>query len=189
MSCSRKSSVISNVAIAALVFAAVLVPAPTYATDGPTDSASVDETISSKAPLSPELSQGEDSEIVDQARLDEVGGDPRLSGYWTSERMSGAIPIETPRQPDDNTSALPRTPELSPLTTSEPVAEPAEATVAGMYALPKTTPVTNFSKTNGKVFFRNAADGQDYVCSGSALNSGSKRLVSCQLVRLSSKPQ
>lgn len=38
--------------------------------------------------------------------------------------------------------------------------------------------VTDFSKTNGKVFFRNAKSGKDYVCSGSAVNSGSKRLVS-----------
>ena len=37
--------------------------------------------------------------------------------------------------------------------------------------------VTNFSPTNGKVSFHNASNGKDYACSGSSVNSGSKRLV------------
>ena len=58
-------------------------------------------------------------------------------------------------------------------------APPAEAPAGTQApASAESSPVeAGDSPTNGKVFFRNQQDGRDYVCSGSAVNSASKRLV------------
>ena len=37
--------------------------------------------------------------------------------------------------------------------------------------------VTNFSHTNGKIFYTDASDGKNYVCSGAAINTPTKRTV------------
>ena len=109
--------------------------------------------------------------------LNASSGDPIVAAYWTPERMKSAIPADTPtstaevdRQIDELKQQVSAN---EPLTDgSSPVA--ATSTTITPQAAP---PVTNFSKTNGKVFFHNQTDGKDYVCSGSSINSDSKRLV------------
>lgn len=90
-----------------------------------------------------------------------------LEDYWTAERMAAAEPVP---------SAVGETgldDELAPLATGETrnLSEPYRP------ADPGTMDEAHFSYTNGKVFFHDPSDGLDYVCSGGAVNSGSKRMV------------
>ena len=104
-------------------------------------------------------------------------GDPIVTAYWTPERMKNAIPADT------LTSVAEINRQVDKLghqdLADDPVADGSAPVAASLSAIaPQTvTPVTNFSKTNGKVFYHNQTNGKDYVCSGSSINSGSKRLV------------
>lgn len=104
-------------------------------------------------------------------------GDPIVTAYWTPERMNSAIPADTPTS---TTEVNRQIDELEqPALADEPVTDGSSPVTAILNAITPqaVTPVTNFSKTNGKVFFRNQTDGKDYVCSGASVNSRSKRLV------------
>jgi len=86
--------------------------------------------------------------------------------YWTPERMKNATPADIIVS-DDNFQKLMRTQgdwfEEEPFT---PITL-AAGRISGKASAP-----------NGKVFYRNALTGVTYSCSGSAVNSISKRLVS-----------
>ncbi|WP_223847696.1 trypsin-like serine peptidase [Bifidobacterium callitrichos] len=115
--------------------------------------------------------------IESRAELNAKGGDPVVTAYWTPERLKNAIPADTPAsmaEVDKQVTELEQHASANdPLTIgSSPVA--ATSTTITPQAAP---PVTNFSKTNGKVFYHNQTNGKDYVCSGSSINSDSKRLV------------
>jgi V8-like Glu-specific endopeptidase len=114
-----------------------------------------------------------------------------VTEYWTAERMEKAIPADelegdgtgqefgalaSATSPDE--SPAPSDDSDSPKVIAEPV-PPAEAPAGTQApASAESSPVeAGDSPTNGKVFFRNQQDGRDYVCSGSAVNSASKRLV------------
>ena len=91
--------------------------------------------------------------------------------------MKSAIPTDTPTS---TTEVNRQIDELEqPALADEPVTDGSSPVTAILNAITPqaVTPVTNFSKTNGKVFFRNQTDGKDYVCSGASVNSRSKRLV------------
>lgn len=101
--------------------------------------------------------------------------DSRVGEYWTQDRMDAAVPLELAVPPSviDTPSGPADSPGGSP---GAVVVEPVPATASpGDPVRPEA--VTRFPRTVGKVFFRSAADGRNYVCSASALNSGSKRLV------------
>lgn len=104
-----------------------------------------------------------------------------VTGYWTAERMEGAIPADEPDgdHPGYVTGIEPSTPDSAPAADlSEAltvVAEPVPAVDAPEG--PRARPVQGYSPTAGKVFFRNQGDGRDYTCSGSAVDSPAKRLV------------
>lgn len=92
-------------------------------------------------------------------------GDPIVTAYWTPERMKSAIPADTPTS---TTEVNRQIDELEqPALADEPVTDGSSPVTAILNAITPqaVTPVTNFSKTNGKVFFRNQTDGKDYVCS------------------------
>lgn len=117
------------------------------------------------------------SSTASKVGLNASSGDPIVASYWTPERMKNAMPADTPtstaevdRQFDELKQQASANESLTD--GSSPVA--ATSTTITPQAAP---PVTNFSKTNGKVFYYNQADGKDYVCSGSSINSDSKRLV------------
>lgn len=125
-----------------------------------------------------------------RSQLARWGGDPRVASYWTTKRMRSAIPLDTPEPGPAVRSELERLradqASTAVRTVSRPVAAKGPAVtpravprVRGDAVTPQAAPppVTNFSRTNGKVYFRNATNGRNYVCSGSALNSTSKRLV------------
>jgi V8-like Glu-specific endopeptidase len=159
-----------RVIIASLIASVMVIAAPLPA-DAASPELPSDETMAVSAPI---YNPGGDSRQTDGDP--EVTGKAAVLGYWTDERMANAIPVDTP-EADDAVSV-----EIEKLrgdaiggSGPEVVSDPAAAAeVASTEAAP---PVTNFSHTNGKVFFRNADDGKPYVCSGAAVNSGSKRLV------------
>ncbi|MFJ3391601.1 trypsin-like serine peptidase [Leifsonia aquatica] len=164
-------SVLLVAALTFPVFAGIAAPAQAAPNDHPTIEVSGDTTSAVPA-LSPDVLRSTRSMPSSAEQLDETGGDPRVLDYWTPERIAGAVPVETPELAA--TEVSPRTLAAEePETSISEAALPTESS-AGVRAAP---PVTNFSKTNGKVFFRDASDGKTYMCSGAALNSGSLRLV------------
>ena len=177
MSGKTTKSTLSSLVLGALAFTALFTAPSAYA--DATDSPPSGETASVFAPLSPDVVSSKADRKYSPEEFDDIGGDPRVIEYWTPERMAEAIPVETPVGPDTQTVEPGEVEWSASQETHETVvAEPAEATDTHKYAMPKTTPVTNFTKTNGKVFYRNATNGLNYVYSGSSINSGSKRLVS-----------
>ena len=91
-----------------------------------------------------------------------MGGSPSVS--------QPAVPTPTAPATPNNAASL----AVEQATYRQQLRRKSIATTITPQAAP---PVTNFSKTNGKVFFHNQTDGKDYVCSGSSINSDSKRLV------------
>lgn len=95
--------------------------------------------------------------------------------YWTQERLENAVPMEpaTPHDKAPEDAPPPATQDTGPQVTIPPAPPTQEQ------ATPPDAPeqVSNFSRTNGRVFYHNAVTGLDYVCSASALNSDSKTLV------------
>lgn len=164
----------SALLVAAVVFPVLAgIAAPAQATPNDDSAIEISAESTSAAPvLSLDVLRSSRTIPSSPEGLDQIGGDPRVLDYWTPERIAAAIPVETPEL--DSTGANPRafTSEEPETSISEP-ALPAESSMGPRVA----PPVTNFSKTNGKVFFRDASDGRTYMCSGSALNSGSLRLV------------
>ncbi|WIG15945.1 trypsin-like serine peptidase [Kocuria rosea] len=167
-----------SAALAAVSFAfagtAVTVPVLADTDTGPREMSASIATTAVPAPTS--LDGGGNIETA-RGESDEVHGDPRVMAYWTPERLTSAVPVPMP--PSDAPEAEHRSAQPGSPAVSEPatiVSEPVS--VAGESTTPVIgEPGTNQSSTNGKIFFRNQSDGRDYVCSGSALSSGSKRLV------------
>ncbi|QDW62836.1 peptidase [Oerskovia sp. KBS0722] len=108
--------------------------------------------------------------------MSSVTADAAIAAYWTEERIESAIPLETPTlSASDQQQIVNQSTQDAKNARAEVVSTPSGPVVSLMGVQPAT--VTNWSHTNGKVLFRNASDGKNYICSGSALNSGSKRLV------------
>ncbi|MEU8663469.1 trypsin-like serine peptidase [Actinoplanes philippinensis] len=101
-----------------------------------------------------------------------------VGAYWTAERMARAIPADTPDVPVKSEKPAPvPTGPASSVAPAEPGKKPT--VIAGRDARPDAgAAAINASPTVGKVFFHNPGDGSDYVCSGSAVNSTSKNVVS-----------
>ncbi|MDI3329572.1 MAG: hypothetical protein QJR09_02405 [Micrococcus sp.] len=169
---------------AAALTAAVLTAssAPAYAhadrQAGPGPSWSASSTA--PAPVSSDLLDpaGGPGDDVPAVADDEASS---VADYWTAERMESAIPADEPGR-DHTEQGLGTLSSASPDQSGPPtvVAEPvpaADAPAADAPVSPQAYPVEDYSPTNGKVFFRNLSDGRDYVCSGSAINSATKRLV------------
>ena len=77
-------------------------------------------------------------------------GDPIVTAYWTPERMKSAIPTDTPTS---TTEVNRQIDELEqPALADEPVTDGSSPVTAILNAITPqaVTPVTNFSKTNGK---------------------------------------
>jgi hypothetical protein len=167
---------VSAVAVLAVALAGVAPPA--FAEDekdaGGEGTASWSTAV--PAPISADLS-GAASDPGGERGSEGAEGVSSVTEYWTAERMEQAIPADPPSSDsppgDASARSLPSVVEgTQPLSiTAEPV--PA----ADAPDRPVAEAITNLSHTNGKVFFRNQSDGLDYVCSGSAVASASKRLV------------
>ncbi|MCE7003175.1 hypothetical protein LWC34_10080 [Kibdelosporangium philippinense] len=144
------------VAISSLTLtASILVTTPAAA-----ESTSANEAIVSTAAVVWDESVGA------QRKVSAEDAERIVNDYWTPERLAAAIPIV----PTTGT-----TNEKAPAALAKEVT--ASTPVAPAAGGPSTQDAW-FSNTNGKIFFVDPRDNRGYACSGSALNSGSKRLVS-----------
>jgi V8-like Glu-specific endopeptidase len=177
---------------------------PAYAdADGQPDHDVSATSTAAPAPVSADL-PGHAPSDRGRAPTAATDGASSVTEYWTSERMENAIPADglegagtgqelsalasgaAPDEPPSPSGEFPAPSEESdsPKVIAEP-APPADAsagaeapTSAEAPASAESSPVeAGGSPTNGKVFFRNQQDGRDYVCSGSVVNSPTKRLV------------
>lgn len=99
--------------------------------------------------------------------------------YWTSARMAAAKPV-TPEPGANALGAAPVSDAATQTLTSIPP-------VAGTPKLPTNVPkftdpvarpyTTRPARLNGKVFFTNATDHLNYVCSGTLVNSANRDMV------------
>lgn len=152
MAFTRRSMLgaISGMALAASILVAVpATAAPTAKTDSTVGTSALvwDERAGAQRKVSPD----------DAQRI--------VSEYWTTERLESATPAVAPA---GTTTKETRAPAEKAVTASSPVT-PAGGDMSTQDAW--------FSNTNGKIFFVDPRNNGRYVCSGSALNSGSKRLV------------
>jgi V8-like Glu-specific endopeptidase len=180
--------------LAAVALATSSIPAYADADRQPGLDSPPTASTAAPAPVSPDLVDqrpGAGSEV--RAAADDASS---VTDYWTAERMAGAIPADDPDRAHtgeesstlSSSAAADSSPEPSgaPTVIAEPVA-PADAAVADAAAIDtpaaddptgsQAYPVADSSDTNGKVFFRDQRDGRDYMCSGSAVGSATKRLV------------
>lgn len=128
--------------------------------------------LATTAPASaqPERAQGPDSTTAspaltdDGARIDTFRAARNVEEYWTPERMRNAIPVTSDETGAGRSSGVAEQP-------SGPLGSTPAAGPVGMRAKLVETSVA------GKVFFTKPSDGKNYVCSASALNSGSKQMA------------
>ena len=86
-----------------------------------------------------------------------------VNEYWTPERLAAAKPVV---EPEGTTKSATPAAVAKAVTAASPVA-PSGPSARDAW----------FSYTNGKIFYLDPRDNTGWACSGSALNSGSKRLV------------
>lgn len=128
--------------------------------------------------------------VTGQLESEETRPETDAEAYWTSERMAAAIPATAElsaheQWPGDDLGVLGAVPaptvveqdtswgaQSSPWAEHRTLSDPVTAQHGGV----ATESVTMAAK-NGKIFFRNVTTGKDYMCSGAAVNSPSKRLV------------
>lgn len=172
----RTKSILLSMAAGAIVLSSTFISSPARAENS---NRSPGDTISAPAPLSPELKAARRDHGLTKEKLDQNGGDPILAKYWTPERMAKAIPVDVP----SGSIGRPNKAEIEtkgsrPQERDKSVMKPTAPKNRREARKTEKSAVTNFSETNGKIFFRDAKDGVDYVCSGSAISSESRRLVS-----------
>ncbi|WP_187977023.1 hypothetical protein [Mycetocola sp. JXN-3] len=114
-----------------------------------------EETISAEAPTYPDELSGLTQDVRSQEDADQRGGDLAVMDYWTDERLASAIPIKTPEVADDLFGDARSLSPVDELNDEDIVAEPLDVENG---AETMAAPVTNFSRTSGKVFFRNASN-------------------------------
>ena len=104
------------------------------------------------------------SAVAPKSVLHRVRGAERATDYWTKERMRAAKPAPLPGVGDRRSTSKRASAETGggpyPFTRTE-VADPGAADV----------------RMHGKVFFSDPSDGNDYVCSGTAVTSPNENLV------------
>ena len=106
------------------------------------------------------------------------------SSYWTPARMKAATPLEAPAEVPASTprSTGPQERTLAPATQGEPITVmPAAGSRPVRAFAPQATGLdrpydTGVTRTNAAVFF--TQNGDDYLCSGTVVNSPTKNMVS-----------
>ncbi|HYP46929.1 MAG TPA: hypothetical protein VEQ66_17250 [Propionibacteriaceae bacterium] len=159
--------------LAAMAVVGTMAPTSSMAAPSPDVPVAVDtSTTTSIAPVKlkgQKIARGYSSTQI--KALDRTGGDPALLDHWTPKRMQQAKPLKAPGDAKVIDKAVRAAIKQLPEVADKPAA-PAKASNALKKA---PAPVTNFSVTNGKLFF-------DYYespswCSASAINTPSKRVI------------
>lgn len=160
---------------AALLLASLLLPM--QGAQAQTD----DTSASSVAVSAPVLLQGQTTPRTysseESAEINSSGGDPALLDYWTPERMASSVPDEVAVSANAEVSRQPEVPERPLAVASKPTGPLVPDSSSGPGATQSTAPITNFSRTIGKLYYRNLTTGEDTWCSAAAVNSNSKRVV------------
>ncbi len=175
-----------TLAVAALVLGSSgALTAPALADDPASDPNAGTDTVSAPAPTNfDDVSEADMQQLSTPQGTENLEGDAEVLAYWTQERLDSAIPMPVPdgvpESDDDGADLRPLEGETESVEEDEEqvVSEPVVSQSEGEDGVNElTAPVTNFPAINGKVFFRNAQDGNNYTCSASAINSNSKRVV------------
>lgn len=141
------------VAAGAVLAASLLNVPPAVA--GPVISADADMSSGQVPVFDPAQNR---STLVGPAAADQI-----IRSYWTPERIRSAVPATPPK----GAAPKPRPVSVAPeKVLAAPVAGKAGSSVQ-----------VAFTHADGKVFYRNPADGKTYSCSAGTVNSGKKRLV------------
>lgn len=156
-----------------------------------------DDDAASTAVVAPN-SFGQEAVLADEAALESADAESNqdVIDYWTPERMAQAEPVDVVADPEQlaEAEALALASAEGEAGATDPV-EPsddvlAQAQAAGVFDEDLQTqtagsdeeapvvapPVTNFSVTNGKLFFEGYEKDNGY-CSASALNTPTKRVI------------
>ncbi|RAX19660.1 hypothetical protein DRB06_11790 [Actinomyces sp. Z5] len=177
-------------------------PAPDGAVTPSAAAAAVAEDDAASTAVVAPNSFGQEAVLADEAALDNIDAesDQDVIDYWTAERMAQAQPVDVVA--DSEQLAQAEASALASAADSEPgeegLTEPAEpaddvlaqAQAAGLFDEDLQTltadsgeetavvapPVTNYSVTNGKLFFEGYEKENGY-CSASALNTPTKRVI------------
>ncbi|MFI6517885.1 trypsin-like serine peptidase [Spirillospora sp. NPDC050679] len=126
-------------------------------------------TVTAAAPVSADVQKA-----INTKRMSRDGA---VQAYWTPERMRTAIPLDAKPKRVAGAPA----PQAGPVRAVAPAKGSAKAVAPKTAGKARTTAAAaavNASATVGKVFFRNATDGLNYVCSAGTVNSSSKRIIS-----------
>ncbi|PHP53706.1 hypothetical protein BW737_000900 [Actinomyces ruminis] len=177
--------------------AAAPAPGGVAAPSGAAAPVAEDDDAASTAVVAPN-SFGQEAVLADEAALDNADAESNqdVIDYWTPERMAQAKPVDVVADPEQLAEA-----EASVLASAEGEAgatdpvQPsddvlAQAEAAGVFdedlqtrtaesdeeTLVVAPPVTNFSVTNGKLFFEGYEKNNGY-CSASALNTPTRRVI------------
>ena len=116
-----------------------------------------------------------------QLNVGRMAADAAAIEYWTPARMAAATAAPEPAvvaNPSGNRASTDRAAAQPGFTApSDPVDAPGEKAGASPNKAPNAAASVDASSTVGVVFFTDYSTGVDKRCSGSALNSNSKRLV------------
>jgi V8-like Glu-specific endopeptidase len=153
-----------------LLIAGSLAGLATSASAAPAASAG-DGTSDAVAPLSADA----------QPKVSRMSADAAAIEYWTPARMAAAIAPPAPTlaaNPSGSKASTDRAAAAPGFTApSDPVVATGQKAAASLNKALSAAASVNASATVGVVFFTDPANGLGYRCSGSALNSNSKRLV------------
>ncbi|MFI5843108.1 trypsin-like serine peptidase [Catenuloplanes sp. NPDC051500] len=159
------------------VAAAAAVLFLTGTTAGPAQAAApaVGSDLSSSGAMAPVQLPGDKTvrtyTAADIRSFERTGGDPAVLAYWTAERMAAAKPLDVPGDAVWVANTARAVAAKTPAVATAPV---AAKHVTGMAAA-APPPVTNWSITNGKLFFNGYESGS--WCSASAVNTPSGRVL------------
>lgn len=102
----------------------------------------------------------------------------RVANYWTAERMAAATPYRVHRSTGSTAGRVSKTGEVGRPMTVEPVRVGSSGRTGQAAATKVPRPYTNYpDKLVVKIFFV-GADGGNYVCSGTIVNSDNKSMIS-----------
>jgi len=129
-------------------------------------------TITVSAPVS--------ADVQKTMNTKHISRDAAMKAYWTPARMRAAIPLDVTAKagaaPRARTNA--QAGALHKVAPAAGTAKPRKAATRQRTGTAGAAAAVNASPTVGKVFFRDATDGLNYVCSAGTVNSNSKRLIS-----------
>ncbi|WGD36920.1 hypothetical protein [Lysinibacter sp. HNR] len=154
MSGYKRKMVLGSLIVGIIASTSIFGAAPTSAKVGDSQPQPAEGLISARMPVTSEGQDGLSAHEYSPEELDQMGGDPRVLEYWTPERMDSAIPLESPVSVETvgEEAKVPENDYAAPRASDGDAA--IEPLIGKAAVKPGTAPSADFSRTNGKVFFR-----------------------------------